>query len=86
MDKSVIQKGNWIIITGDTRILRNPINKAALTQSGLTTFVFPKDFMQKNRWEQSWRTIKIWPEILRQAKKKPSGAIFIITANYKIKD
>ena len=78
--------GDWIVITADTRLARNPATRELLHQSNLTFFIFPKDFSRKNRWEQSWRMIKIWPDIFQNAKKKPSGAIFNITGSYKIKD
>ena len=78
------EDGNWVIISGDTRIVRNPTNRLALEESGLTIFIFHKRFPSMNRWEQSWRTIKIWPEILKKARKQPQGHIFTINAGWKI--
>lgn len=76
--------GDWVIITGDVRIAKNPVNKAALQESGLTIFYFPKGFTSMNNLEQSWRTIKVWPEIIKIAKKHPKGSSFKITGAWKI--
>jgi len=84
--QGLANEGNWIVITEDTRLARNPATRTLLQQSGLTFFIFPKDFPRKDRWEQSWRTIKIWPEIFKLSNKKPKDAIFAITGKYKIRD
>ena len=81
------KKGKWVIISSDLRMATNPKIRKVLEESGLTIFFFPKSFPRMNRWEQSWRTIKIWPDIMKKAASRPTGHTFKITGAWnKIQD
>jgi PIN like domain len=71
-------EGNWIVISSDTRIIKNNQNKQAWVQSGLTAFFMWNKFAGENIWNQSWRLIKWWPLIELKAKQNPGGAGFIV--------
>lgn len=77
-------EGGWIIITADIRIRKNPAERAALESSGLTWFFFPKGFMGIDRWEQSWRTIKIFPDIIKCSEKYPTRYIIEVLGSWKL--
>ena len=66
-------EAGWIIITADPRISRNPINKAAWHESGLTAFFLLPPFQTSNFWVQSSELVRWWPALSAQAKKTPTG-------------
>jgi len=70
-------EGDWIIITGDIKMKTNPGVRIALRQSNITVF-FLKPSWQHNRklLEQTWRLIKLWPDIVDKASRHPCGAWF----------
>ncbi len=54
---------NWVFITGDSRVLRNPPERAALRSAGLHGFVLAPAY-QKTPFHQVTSTIVWkWPEI-----------------------
>ena len=55
----------WIILSGDSSILRNKAEQLALRESKLTFFCLSKVWTHMQIWEFSWRFIKIWPTSLR---------------------
>ena len=88
ISKLAEEEKEWIVITADLAILtkHKSIEHKKWEASGLTTFFFPKGFTKKSLWEQSWRTIKIWPDVLKKAERRPTNHAFEITGNWKIKD
>jgi hypothetical protein len=79
------EEGEWIYLTGDISQTRNPAERKALEDSGLTRFIFPKGFPELSGWEQSWKTLKLWPAIVESAVKRPSGQVFVVSSAMKIK-
>lgn len=45
-------EGSWTIVSGDPNISKNPVNKEAWHQSGLTAFFFVGTYAQKAKWVQ----------------------------------
>ncbi|TKJ40084.1 hypothetical protein CEE37_10120 [candidate division LCP-89 bacterium B3_LCP] len=84
--RDLSKDGNWVVLTSDLRIAKNRTTKTVLQDSGLTTFFFPKKFSQLDIFEQSWRTIKKWPEIVKYSEKRPKGSWFELNGNFKIID
>jgi len=58
----------WIIISGDGRILKNQIELAALKDSQLSFFCLAKPWMTMKIQDQAWRFVKVWPDIVENAK------------------
>jgi PIN like domain len=58
----------WIIISGDGRILRNKTELSALREARLTFFCLSRTWMHMKIHEQAWKFIKVWPEIVENAK------------------
>jgi predicted nuclease of predicted toxin-antitoxin system len=63
------EEGDWVVLTHDVRITRNPHELAALEQSGLTVFIFAKGWLDIGFWEQAWQLIKRWPGITSIARR-----------------
>ena len=66
-------EGNWIIISADLNILRNPQERAAWLEAGLTTIFLPEGFTSLGKVRQSCKTICWWPDIINFSQKNPSG-------------
>lgn len=67
------QEAGWVIISGDPRISRNPIEKAVWHESGLTAFFFLPPFQNSGFWKQAAELVRVWPTIADQARATPSG-------------
>ncbi len=65
------REGDWVIVSGDARITRNPAEREAWRQSGLTAFFFLPPFQTDSFWVQAAALVKWWPEISLQAKRAP---------------
>lgn len=65
------EEGDWIVISGDTRITRNPTEKRAWIESTLTGFFLAEPWMNDQYWKKTAALVKWFPEIARQAKKTP---------------
>lgn len=59
----------WIVISGDGRILRNKVERQALREAGLTFFCMGSSWSHMRIHEYAWKFIKVWPEIVRNAKE-----------------
>ena len=58
----------WVVVSGDGRILRNKTELSALKEAGLTFFCLSKQWMHMTIYEQAWKLIKVWPDIVENAK------------------
>lgn len=72
------EEGDWVIISGDIRISRSPAERQAWRECGLITFFREKGWMNLTLWEQAWRFIKWWPEIVKMASGIKAPAAFTI--------
>lgn len=75
------KEGNWIIISGDTRIKRNPHEREAWLESGLTTFFLAKGWMNIPFWIQAQKLVRWWPLIVEQSQRVQSGNFFEVPVN-----
>ena len=75
------REGEWIVISGDIRISRNPTERAAWRESGLTAFFFAGQYPEKKIWTQVTHFLHWWPEITREAREyreAPEGSGYVI--------
>ncbi len=79
---TLASEGDWVIISGDPRITRNPQNRAAWKQSGLTAFFFKKVWAQQGLWDQFWRTVRWWPTLKQTAKAAKPGTGYLVPVNF----
>ena len=59
---------SWIIVSGDGRILKNKVERAALEQTQLPFFCMAKAWMNMKIHEYAWKFMKVWPEIVEHAE------------------
>ena len=57
-----------IVISGDGRILKNPAELQVLSDLPITFFLFAPAWANMAWPEQAWKTIKVWPEIVKNAQ------------------
>jgi hypothetical protein len=76
-------EGEWIIISGDLRITRNPIERAAWMESGLTGFFFGDAWASMAFWKLAADLIDWWPRIVDKAKHCPANHGFLINKGAK---
>lgn len=76
-----------VIICGDGRITRNPVERAVLKEAGLTFVSFSESWMNL-RWEvQAWKMIKVWPDVVRAVSKLKKPTIFrVAVTSLKVKE
>jgi len=68
---------DWVIVTRD-RLTKNPLEKQALRESGLTSFFLVKGWANQKFWEVSSRIVRWWPRITEQAAAVQAGATFLV--------
>jgi hypothetical protein len=71
-------EGGWIIISGDLRITRNPVDRAAWHASSLTAFFLSAPWAKDSYWTQCAALVQWWPEIMLTARSCQPGCGFIM--------
>ena len=79
-------ESDWVIVSGDLQIRRNPHEIKAWQEAGHTTFFLKKGWLNMNFWEQAWKFAKVFPELLETAARSRKGIAFYITPNAKIEE
>jgi hypothetical protein len=74
--RALAHEGDWVIVSGDTRITRNPGEKAAWQESRLTAFFLAKGWQNAHLWDVAHGLVRWWPTIVQQAKAIEPGAGF----------
>jgi hypothetical protein len=69
-------EGNWSIVSQD-RFAKGSLEKEALRQSGITTFVLASGWSKLTHWEKAWRLVRWWPRIMDMAAIVESGAYVV---------
>jgi hypothetical protein len=70
------EEKEWVIVSGDTRIIRTPQLKAEWLASGLTAFFLSPRWMHAKYWPQIGMLLRWWPKILEQSALVERGAGF----------
>ena len=76
--KALGEEKDWVVISGDLRITRNPAEREAWRESGLTAFFLQKAWGNQTIWPFSSRFIFWWPRIVAQAGMAPKGKGFYV--------
>ncbi|MFL6195177.1 MAG: hypothetical protein ACJ75H_13465 [Thermoanaerobaculia bacterium] len=74
--RGLSREGDWVIVSGDTRILKTPQLKAEWLSSGLTAFFLGSGWMNLAYWPQAGLLVRWWPSILDQARLVERGTGF----------
>jgi hypothetical protein len=70
------RESDWIIVSGDTRILTTPELKNEWAQSRLTAFFLASQWMNAPYWQQIASLVKWWPAIIDQSRLVERGSGF----------
>jgi len=73
-----IKTEGFIIVSGDPRITRNPANREAWHESGLTAFFLADAFSERRFWVQAEEIVRWFPKILETAKSCRAGSGFLL--------
>lgn len=68
--------GDWIVLSGDRKLLTSPQNRSALAAAPLSVFVMPSGFPGSNRWLQASRFFKCLSGIVMAARTMQRGDCF----------
>lgn len=66
-------EGDWIVITGDEAIRRNPDERFAWRDMHLTTFFLQSAWMNTRVEEQAWRLLRWLPRLVEIAGREAVG-------------
>jgi hypothetical protein len=77
-------ESDWVIISGDIRISRNPHVVAAWREAGHTIFFLKAAWTNLQFWEQAQKFVKYFPQIIATAERAKSGTMFMVSVNGKI--
>jgi hypothetical protein len=75
---------DWVIVSADLRIRKNPHEVEAWKAAGHTTFFLKDRWIEMDFWTQAWKLVKCFPDIIAQARRSKPGDAFVVTVNGKI--
>lgn len=76
--RTLSEEGNWVVVSADTRIHRNPTQRMAWVEAGLTTFFLEPGWHDLRFWDIAWKLTQRWPQIMDVAKSIDPGACFFV--------
>jgi hypothetical protein len=82
--RTLADEEDWIIITADVRISRNPHEVRAWKEAGHTIFFLKPGWTDLTFWEQANKFTRCFPQIIAKAEHAERAAAFVITVNGKI--
>lgn len=82
--KALAAEEEWVIITADVRISRNPHEVRAWREAGHTIFFLKPGWTDLTFWNQANKFTKCFPQVIAQAERAERAAAFVITVNGKI--
>lgn len=80
----LVRELDWVIISGDVRINKNPHEVQAWRAAGHTTFFLKPGWTNYSFWIQAYKFVKCFPDIIAVAAKAKSGEMFFVAGNGKI--
>jgi hypothetical protein len=66
-------EGDWVVITGDESIRRNPAERRVWREMRLTTFFLQPAWMNTRMEEQAWRLLRWLPRLVEIAGSEAAG-------------
>jgi hypothetical protein len=73
-----IRDEGFVIVSGDPRITRNPANREAWHESGMTAFFLSHDWAQRRFWVQASELVRWWPIIVETSRTCAPGSGFLL--------
>ena len=81
---ALARETDWVIVSADLRIRKNPHEVEAWKAAGHTTFFLKDRWIEMDFWTQAWKLVKCFPAIMSQARRSKPGDAFVVTVNGKI--
>ena len=78
------EEDKWTIVSGDGRILKNKVERAALAESKMRFFCLSKQWHTMSFHDQAWRFVKVWPDVVEAALHLKQN-IFEVSAGKSLK-
>lgn len=75
---ALARESDWIILSGDVNISRNPHEVRAWQAAGHTIFFLKRGWTNIPLWEQAAKLFHLFPEIMKKAEKAKRGAGFLV--------
>ena len=75
---------DWVVITCDKRISKNPYEIKAWKESGLFIVFLKSTWLKIPFWQQSWQIIKRWPEIKESSSTNNQSSSILVPVKGKI--
>jgi hypothetical protein len=75
---------DWVIISGDVRIGKNPHEVKAWQAAGHTVFFLKPGWANYDFWTQAYKFVKCFPDIVAAAAKAKTGEFFLVAGNGKV--
>ena len=69
---------DWVIVSADLGIMKNPATRAAWRESGLIAFFLKDGWQNQEIWIYASRFLWWWPKIVAQADVAPKGKGFMV--------
>jgi hypothetical protein len=66
-------EGDWIVVSGDEAISRNPTERMAWINMNCTTFFLSSAWMNVRLEEQAWRLLRWLPRMIEIARSEDRG-------------
>lgn len=83
---TLAKEQNWVIISGDLQIRKNPHEIRAWRAAGHTTFFLKAGWINLPFWIQAWKFVKCFPDIMVAAERGKSGTVFFVSTKGKIEN
>ena len=71
-------EGDWIVVSGDHRIVKKPHLRKVWLEAKLTTFFMVDSFQNLKFWLQIRHLVRWWPDIVEVAGRVAPGAGFTV--------
>ena len=78
---ALAKEKQWVIVSGDLRIRKNPHVMQAWKSAGHTVFFLKPGWVNLPLWTQTWKFVKCFPEIVAIAEKAKIGSDFFVATN-----
>jgi PIN like domain len=75
-------EGDWVVITGDEAIRRNPAERRAWRETRLTTFFLQPAWMHTRMDEQAWRLLRWLPRLVDIAGSETIGTALSVSLRW----
>jgi hypothetical protein len=82
--KELAAEEDWIVVTADVRIGKNPHEVKAWKEAGHTIFFLKSGWTDMAFWVQAYKFTKCFPDLIEKAEKAKRASAFIVSANGKI--